>query len=249
MPELAAAITAGGRVDGPFAARIGTDVKALAPWRGRTLIDAALDAARAVGAKRVAVVGGAAVLAHCGASIDEGIAEAPTGEANLRNALATARGDALVFLTSDLPFVDGSSLEDFVARARAADVATAMAVAEVDDYARAFPGASEHTTAIGRERISGGSVFFFAAGAAPRVADVATRVFTARKSVWAMARLLGPALLARFALRRLTIADIEQRADRVLGLRARAIRNAAPALAYDVDNLTDYEYALEHDQR
>ena len=249
MPELAAAITAGGRVDGPFAARIGTDVKALAPWRGRTLVDAALDAARAAGATRVAVVGGAAVLAHCAGKVDEAIVEAPTGEANLHNALATARGDALVFLTSDLPFVDGPALEDFVTRARAADVATAMAIAEVDDYARAFPEAPEHATAIGRERICGGSVFFFGAGVAPRIADVATRLFTARKSVWAMARLLGPALLARFALRSLTIADIERRADHVLGLRARAIRGAAPALAYDVDTLPDYEYALRHDTR
>ncbi len=76
MPELAAAITAGGRIDGPFAARIGTDVKALAPWRGRTLVDAALDAARAAGATRVAVVGGAAGLDHCAANADEGVAEA-----------------------------------------------------------------------------------------------------------------------------------------------------------------------------
>ncbi len=247
MPQLAAAITAGGRVEGPFAERIGTDVKALAPWRGRTLVDAALAAARATGATRVAVVGGAAVLDHCAANADEGVAEAPTGEANLHNALATARADALVFLTSDLPFVDGPALEDFVSRARAAD--TAMAIAEVGDYTRIFPGAPDHTTAIGRERVCGGSVFFFGAGVAPRIADVATQLFTARKSVWAMARLLGPALLVRFALHRLTIADIEQRADRVLRLRARAIRHAAPELTYDVDTLEDYEYALRHDAR
>jgi molybdopterin-guanine dinucleotide biosynthesis protein A len=247
MPELAAAITAGGRIDGPFAARIGTDVKALAPWRGRTLVDAALDAARAAGATRVAVVGAAAVLDHCAADIDEGVAEASTGEANLHNALATARANALVFLTSDLPFVDGAALERFVARARDDDAA--MAVAEVDDYALAFPGAPEHTTAIGRERVCGGSVFYFGAGVAPRIADVATRLFTARKSIWAMARLLGPALLARFALRRLTIADVERRADHVLALRARAIRHSAPGLAYDVDTLEDYEYALRHDAR
>src|SRR5580704_3609913 len=145
MPELAAAITAGGRVDGPFAARIGSDVKALAPWRDGALVDAALTAARAVGAKRIAVVGSEGVLAHCVGRIDEAVDEAPTGEANLRNALATARDDALIFLTSDLPFIDGPALERFIARAHEADVA--MAVAEVDEYARVFPGAPEHSTA------------------------------------------------------------------------------------------------------
>jgi CTP:molybdopterin cytidylyltransferase MocA len=247
MPDLAAAITAGGRVDGPFAARIGSDVKALAPWRSGTLVDAAVNAALALGAKRVAVVGSAHVLAHCGARIDERVAEAPTGEANLRNALATARGDALIFLTSDLPFVDGAALEQFVARASEADVA--MAVAEVADYRRTFPGAPEHSTAIGTERVCGGSVFYFGAGMAARFAEIAIRLFAARKSVWSMARLLGPALLVRFALRRLTIADIERRGDRVFGLRARAIRDRSPALCYDVDSLEDYEYALGHDAR
>ncbi len=247
MPELAAAITAGGRVDGPFAERIGSNVKGLAPWRSGALVDMALTAARDVGSKRIALVGSAAVLAHCAGRIEEPVDEAATGEANLRNALATARDDALIFLTSDLPFVDGTALERFVARAREHDVA--MAVAEVTEYERTFPGAPQHATAIGTERVCGGSVFYFRAGMAARFTEIAMRLFAARKSVWGMARLLGPALLARFALRRLTIADIERRGDRVFALRARAVRNCSPVLCYDVDTLEDYEYALGHDAR
>lgn len=242
MADLAAAITAGGRVDGAFAERIGNDVKALAPFGRGVLIDVAVGAARAAGASRISVVGPRSVLAYCAGKIDEAIDETPTGEGNLRCALATARGDALLFLTSDMPFVDGDGLRDLIARAAGADVA--MPLAECADYEAAYPGAPPHITSIGRDRVAGGSAFFLAAGTAPRVVDVATRLFAARKSAWAMAVLLGPALLVRFALRRLRIVDVERRAERVLGLRARGIRGASPALCYDVDTLTEYDYAV-----
>jgi hypothetical protein len=58
-----------------------------------------------------------------------------------------------------------------------------------------------------------------------------------------MARLLGGALLLRYLLRQLRIADIEARAERVLGVRAAAIRDAAPGLCFDIDTLEDYRYA------
>jgi hypothetical protein len=94
--------------------------------------------------------------------------------------------------------------------------------------------------------VASGSVVYFAAGAAPRVLETAQRLFEARKSLFGMARLLGPALLLRFLLNRLEIEDVEKRAHDVLGIQARAVRDASPALCYDVDTLDDYRFALEH---
>ena len=243
MAELVAVITAGGRVDGAFADLIGTSVKALAPIGDRLLIDAALDAARAAGATRIGVVGPAAVLAHCEGRIDEAIPEKPTGEENLRSALATARGATLLLLTSDLPFVTAHDVTDFMERARESDAA--MPLSDAAAYDAAFPAAPPHVVTLGGERVANGSVFFFAPGSAPRVSEIAERLFTARKSLGRMAVLLGPALLGKFVVRRLRIEDIEARAQRVFGLRIRAIRDAAPGLCYDVDTQADYTYALE----
>ena len=53
----------------------------------------------------------------------------------------------------------------------------------------------------------------------------------------------GGALLLRFIVRRLRIADVERRAAQVLRVRASAVRGAAPGLSYDVDTLADYRYA------
>jgi hypothetical protein len=93
------------------------------------------------------------------------------------------------------------------------------------------------------ERVSGGSIFFIGRAARVPLRAVAGRFFEARKSAIGMARLLGAPLLARYLLRRLRIADVEQRARATLGVRAAAVRDAAPSLTYDVDTLADYRYA------
>jgi GTP:adenosylcobinamide-phosphate guanylyltransferase len=242
MPQFVAAITAGGRIDGALALRAGTTVKALVPVGARLLIDAAIAAARGAGATRIAVVGPEAVRAHCTANVDEVIDESPSGEENLRKALGTARGAALLLLTSDLPFVAAEDVDTFVRRASSDDVA--MPLASEHDYVAAYPGAPPHVVTLCGERVANGNVFFFAPVAVARVDGVAERLFSARKSPLRMASLLGPALLAKFVFRRLRIADIEARGEKLFGLRLRALRDAAPGLCYDIDTAEDYAYAL-----
>jgi CTP:molybdopterin cytidylyltransferase MocA len=221
---------------------MGTDVKALARVGGRTLLETAVEAARTLAPSRIIVVGGDAVRAACPAAVDEVIDESPRGRDNIRRAIETGAAEALLLLTSDTPFVDGAALEDFVGRAAGADVA--LPLADAGAYASAFPGAPPHAVTLGGERVVNGSAVFFKAGVGPRVLATAERLFDARKSLLRMAVLLGPALLARFALRTLRIAHVERRAQTLFGMRARAVRDAAPGLCFDVDTLEDYRYAL-----
>lgn len=239
-----AVITAGGRVNEAFAARLGTDVKALARLGEQTFLERAVEAAHSAGAQRVAVVGGTEVQAHIATFVDRCIDEAQSGAQNVHLAL-TAFGDGpLLYLTSDLPFIDGAALRAFLERVPAG--AIGMPLASEAQYARRFPNAPEHVTEIGGERIANGSVFFIPPGAAPTIDTIAQKLFNARKDLFGMARLLGPALLLKFALRRLRIADIEAKAAALLGVPAIAVRDAPPELCFDVDTLEDYEYALAH---
>ncbi len=238
---LRAVVTAGGQVDGAFAAAIGTPIKALAPFRERTLLDVVLDAIAACGIADVAVVGDATLAPHL-AGRARLVPAAADGAINVARALdAWPDGDDLLFATSDLPFAAGADLRAFLDRSAA--FALTMPLAEAAAYAAAYPAAPDHLTALGGERVAGGSVFFIAGAARAPVRAVAGRFFDARKSALGMARLLGSALLLRYCVRRLHIADVERRAAHVLGVRAAAIRDAAPGLCYDVDSLDDYRYA------
>ncbi|MFN2529372.1 MAG: NTP transferase domain-containing protein [Candidatus Baltobacteraceae bacterium] len=238
-----AVITAGGRVTGDFALEIGTPVKALAPIGGSSLLDRAVAAAREAGATRIAVVGGDEVRAS-GAKVDFFIHEAPTGAQNVHLALSAYGDEAVMYLTSDLPFISGAHVRAFMERTPVGSLGVPLAAA--GDYERRFPRAPEHATTIGRERISNGSVFLIPAGAARVIDSMAQRLFSARKDLARMAVMLGPSLLLKFALRRLTIADVERKAASLLGFSAFAVRDCAPELCFDIDTIEDYRYALEH---
>jgi hypothetical protein len=60
-----------------------------------------------------------------------------------------------------------------------------------------------------------------------------------------MATIAGPLLLLKFLLRRLTIAELEERARTVLGMPVRAVRGSAAELAFDADVADEYRYALD----
>ncbi len=244
---MIAAITAGGRVYGAFADAIGTDVKALAPFGGSTVLDIVLAAVSDSGATHVVVVGGEDVRSRCEGVVDAVIPESPSGRENLRRALEAAGDDELLLLTSDLPFVRAVDLSTFLERSRGHDVA--MPLASVAEYRAVFPEAPAHGTRLGGERVVNGSAFYFAPGVAPKALAAAQRLFDARKSLWRMAALLGPSLLLRFATNCLRIDHVEARAVSALGLRARVVRRQAPHLCYDIDTLEDYRYALEHAHR
>jgi CTP:molybdopterin cytidylyltransferase MocA len=237
---LRAVVTAGGRVDEAFAAAIGTPVKALAPFGNGVLLDAVMSAISGAGIADIAIVGGRELESHRGAA--RLIAAATDGATNVARALdAWPAGDDLLFATCDLPFITAAGLAAYLAASRDYDLTLPLAGAAA--YAAAYPGAPPHITELAGERVANGSVFFIRAGARTAVRTVAGRFFEARKSALGMARLLGSTLLLRYAVRRLRIADIERRARAVLGVRAAAIRDAAPGLCYDIDTLDDYRYA------
>ena len=209
---------------------------------GRTLLEAVVGALRAVPAvERVVVVGPRAAQAVA-PSVDEWIDEFPTGEDNLIAALQAGRTDRVVFSASDLPFVTPASFLGLIARAAPA-IDAAYPIYRREDFLKTYPGGRTKFASLADGAWTGGSAFVLRP--APFLANIAVlkRGFAARKSLFALASLLGVALLAKFALRGLRVSDVEQRASAVLGARLKAITGADAALAMDCDDAVDFAYA------
>ncbi|MBV8343635.1 MAG: NTP transferase domain-containing protein [Candidatus Eremiobacteraeota bacterium] len=240
---MKAVITAGGRIDGAFAEAAGTRVKALAPVHGRTMLARMIESLRAAGASRIAVVGGEEVRAASASQIDRFVDESAAGSENLLRALRAwpDDGEPLLYATSDLPYVTPEAILAFTARVP--PTALAVALAEFSDFARRFPGAPPFGITLAGERVVNGGVFALPSGSTEPLAAIAARFFDARKHPWQMASLVSPLVLLRFVLRRLSVADLEALAVRVLHMPARAVRGCAPELAYDVDLPSEYAYA------
>ncbi len=243
MVKYDAVITAGGRVDGEFALALGTHVKALAPFAGKTLLQITIEALRAAGIERIAVVGGADVRSACGSTVEKVIDESDDGAENLRRALhAWDEQAALLYLTSDMPFVTGRVLLAFLERVPPQTLA--LPLTDWSAFCGRFPAAPPFGVVLGGEKVVNGGAFVIPPHSRDRIERFATQFFDARKSVWRMARLTGPVLLLRFAFGRLSVAQVETQAQRLLRIAARAIRGAPAELAYDVDDLNEYRYAV-----
>jgi CTP:molybdopterin cytidylyltransferase MocA len=241
-----AVITAGGRIEGPFASQAGTSVKALAVVRGATMLERIVEALRGAGATRIALVGGDEVRAAARDRVDRFVDESPSGSQNMLRALHawSDDGEPLLYATSDLPYVTAETVGDFVQRVPPQTLSVALC--EYGAYLARFPGAPVAGITLAGERVVNGGVFYLPGGSVARLAAMATQFFDARKRPWQMAGLVGAGVLLRFVFRRLSIADLEGRAHQTLGVPALGVRNCAPELAFDVDGENEYRYALAH---
>lgn len=238
-----AVITAGGRVDAQFADVLGTDVKALAPFGGTTFLFKTIAALRGAGIDRIAVVGGPAVRTACRGKVERIVDESPDGAENVRRALrAWGELASLLYLTSDMPFISAQALLQFLARVPQETIA--LPLTEWADFARTFPGAPPFGITLAGEKVVNGGAFVIPPNAAQGIESLAARFFDARKSALRMAQLAGPGLLVRFLCKRLGVRHLEMHAGRLLGVPALALRRAPAELAYDVDILEEYTYAL-----
>ena len=243
---MRAVITAGGPIDGAYATRAGTTLKALAPVRRRTMLARTIDALRACGIERIAVVGNNAVRAECErvAAVTM-VPDAGTGSGNVLGALdAWPDDEALLYLTCDMPYIDANSLHWVLDRIEAQTLS--MPLAESVDFERRFPNAPPFGISLAGERVVNAGVFHIPAGARARIHALATTMFEARKAPWKMASVAGPVVLLQFVLGRASINALEARARKILGVPVAAMRNAPPELAFDADTDAEYVYALEH---
>jgi GTP:adenosylcobinamide-phosphate guanylyltransferase len=242
-----AVITAGGPIDGAYAEMAGTNLKALAPVRGHTMLGRTIAVLRECGVAGIAVVGNEEIARACAGSVERIVPDAGSGSRNVLAALSAwpQDGDPLLYLTCDMPYIEAPAIRSFL-DAVAPDT-LAMPLTERDAFVARFPDAPPFGITLGGETVVNGGVFHIPAGAADRIRTFATRLFEARKAPWRMATIAGPALLVRFAFGRLTIAQLEVRARAVLSLPVKAVRDAAPELAYDADTVDEYRYAVSHD--
>lgn len=232
----------------------GSPAKALLAPGGVPLLErVASEVRRTQGARRIVAVGGEEVRAHPASRLLDAVL--PEGASAPDNLLIALRwllpderpdpGDRVLVAATDLPYVRADLIESFLSSCpEDADIALPLTPSEAFD--RRFPGAPREFVRLRDGQWTMGCVFLVRPAAIVAAREHIERVFRARKSQIAMARLLGLRFLAAWALGRLTVEDIEARCCDILGCRGRAVRNGAPELAFDIDGLEDYLYAEAH---
>ncbi len=250
MATYDAILPAGGRIDPAFASVVGVENKALITFEGKTILQRVIEALRATGRiGRIVVIGPPEIqkiASEFGADII--LAPAETGPDNIYRGLAALtssidRPEKVLLVNTDLPFLTPALIDEFLnACSDKLDICVPLVPATLWD--KRFPGSTATFARIKDGKFTTGCIYLMDVAAMERIKPAIDRVFENRKSKIGIARLLGPRFVFKFVTKSLTVRDVEQKIEAMLGCTAAAIQNAAPELAYDIDFQDDYDYAV-----
>jgi GTP:adenosylcobinamide-phosphate guanylyltransferase len=230
----AAVVLAGGAAD----PRLAPDLpnKAFLALGGRPVVARVVDALRAcVAVDRIVAVGPPdALAAVLGGGVDV-VAERGGMLDNIAAAIERL-GDAthIMPVASDLPLLDAATLADFLGRC-GDDADFFYPIVPRAVMEARFPGARKTFVTVTDGTFCGGSILLFRTAVVDRVRPFMEQVVAARKKPWLLAQLFGWATVMKFASGRLSIEEMQARAEAITGFRARAVVIERPELALDVD--------------
>lgn len=229
------AIVLAGQRNRAFTALSDVSYEALVPVAGRPMVDYVLDAllaARAVDG--IVMVGPPRGL--------DGVNEVPPGP-SLWDNLAAGLGrldstdDSVLVVTSDIPLIDGRMVDGFVEAAPPADLVYPV-ISKADTVAK-FPGTERTYVRLRGAPYTGGNLVLARPRALARVRERAEKLVAHRKAPVKLALDVGPLLLLKFLLGRLSLAEAERRVSAVFDIEGRVVVSRDPEIGVDVDKPSD----------
>jgi len=250
-PCVDALLPAGGRITGEFRQRAGVELKALIKFQDVSILERTIKALRGVDrVGKIVVVGPRAAHAeaiNCVAAVDA-LDEADTGSANVLLGLEWLqsqqnRADHVLVAATDMPFITPASVDGFLNQCPI-DKDICVPVVERIPFERIYPGLVRTDTHLADGYFRVGGLYLLDPATLLRNRAHLEEQFAARKSNLKMARMAGFSTIVRYITRRLSTEDIVRRACEILKCTGAVVKDASPELAFDIDLLDEYEYAL-----
>jgi len=247
-----AILPAGGTIDPAFAAKVDTSNKALIRFGENTILQQTIESLRASGrVGRIVVIGTPEVLAsEAVKGADHTLEAGGSGPENILKGLKFLVGqpnapEKVMIVTTDMPFLSPQVVSSFIDLCPK-DKHICVPLVTKADYQARFPDSTSTFVPLQDNVWTVGGAYVMDSQAFQTSLPHIEKVFANRKSKLGMAKLLGPLFLYKFLRKKLTVADIEGKIQGMLGCTGCAVLNSPPELAYDIDYLDDYEYALQH---
>jgi GTP:adenosylcobinamide-phosphate guanylyltransferase len=243
-------IPAGGEIDEAFARVVGVKNKALIAIDGEPVISRTIAALRASGlVDRIVVVTSKDLVDHAVFKrADIVLPEGKSGPENIFRALdellkSKNPPERVMIVTSDLPFLTEDCIKHFVDMCPR-DKDFCVPLIEQGDFLETFPSAEATFVKLKGGIYTTGCMYLATAKGLQTAIHHIEQVFQRRKSKLGMARLLGFGFILKLLTRSLTVEMVEQKVSTILGCRGVAVPNSPPELAYDIDYVEDYQYAI-----
>ena len=235
----------------------GERARALAELKGRRLLDYIVDGVREssrvasvvlvthsihLEAFRQAAVQGLLLcacdgsMAECAAAAIQKLREQP-GHENITK-VAT--------VCDDLPFLTGEALDDFIARAEAADADGVYAIVRKEACLREFPSLRRTFFHLKEGDFTGGNVSLVSVNLFPGCIEKMKEVFALRKNPVKLAAWLGPLFILKMLFHQLSLEDVERKVSELFGYRGRAVITDYACIGTDLDKAEEWAEAEKY---
>ncbi|HIP96895.1 MAG TPA: hypothetical protein EYH32_06735 [Anaerolineae bacterium] len=219
----------------------GVPKKALIPIAGRAMVHHVVEAlAGCPLIRRIVVVGlepteevQFTVPVHYVADQGQMLENALTGMEHL--IAMEPQVEQIVFSAADIPLITAEIVGWFVETCLGMEADVFYSIVERSVMEKRFPGSGRSFRTLRDGSFAGGDLYMVSREAVAANLEFVRGLLASRKNIWGMIRLLGFVTLLRFATRRLTLAQAEQRASKILGYPGRVVIAPYAELAMDVD--------------
>ena len=238
---FAALVLAGSRGGrDPVADYAGVTDKALIEIGGETMLARVMHALRQAGAERIAVSATSGKVAEHARALGGDVLQGGAGPSESAASALQHIGAPLLVTTADHALLQPEWVRALIAATpAAADIGAMLARREAIEAK--LPGTRRTYLRFAGAEWSGCNLFYCATPGAIRALQLWRSVEEDRKRPWRILRRLSPALLLRYAFRRLTLEDAIATLGGVAGVNAAAVETMDGLAAVDVDKPEDLD--------
>ena len=214
--------------------------KAWIPLGGRLMAERVLDAldgCRERIAQRVLVTRAEDVPDAVRARVDRIVEPGPTLLQSLENGVnAASRQDIPILgIPCDMCFLEPSSIEDFLDRCDRRPAEVHYSYVRFETSEARYPGLRHTWVKMADGTFCGGGLALLTPSAVTRARAFVENLTLARKTPWKLASVLGPKIIFKLLLGRLTVADAEERMTLLMQAKTVGIESPCPDVGFNVD--------------
>ncbi len=167
----------------------------------------------------------------------------PSGDTAVESLLNAIHGsgeaEKVIITTCDNPLFRGFMLDEFIQRCLTTGADFCYSVGRESVISDSYPEVKRTYVQAKDDGYTGANVYFVDKKGFSADEEMLAKIDSYRKTPWRYVRLIGRRTLMKFALRRITLEDVEERASEIIGCKFRLIPMPFPVCGIDVDKPSD----------
>lgn len=153
---------------------------------------------------------------------------------------------AVLVVTSDIPMITGEMITEFIRLSleQGGDFCYPIVDKQLNDAL--FPEVERTYVRLKEGTFTGGNIIFLKPSIWESCEELAKNMIQFRKQPWKVAKLLGARFLLGLLMGTLSIAEVEERVNELLNIKASAIKVNYPEIGNDVDKPSDMDMVIKY---